>query len=125
MKLAYLPVILYTLQVLEAKKEGVTRIITVGDSITRGDHSSDPLSKSYPSQLMNMLNNKSKYEVINFGVDGKTMMKTGAGPYWNEQAYKDALNSEADIVIMMFGTNDSRINQWNSTEFHDDYIEMI
>ena len=72
-----------------------------------------------------MLNDKSKYEVINLGVDGKTMMKTGAGPYWNVQAYQDALNSEADIFIMMFGTNDSTTGQWNPKEFHDDYIEMI
>ena len=33
--------------IFQAKKEGITKIITVGDSITRGAFSSDP-SKSYP-----------------------------------------------------------------------------
>ena len=55
---------------------------------------------------MDMLKDENKFEVINLGVSGRTMMKTGDFPYWNEQAYQDALNSEADIVIMMLGTND-------------------
>jgi hypothetical protein len=40
--------LLGTHHLLEAKNEGVTKIISVGDSITRGAFSSDP-SKSYPS----------------------------------------------------------------------------
>ena len=72
-----------TLPMLEPKKEGVTRIIAVGDSITEGMCSSDQ-SKTYPSQLMNMLKDESKFEVINLGLSGRTMMKTGDAPYWNE-----------------------------------------
>ena len=71
-----------------------------------------------------MLNDKDKYEVINLGLSGRTMMKTGDSPYWNEQAYQDALNSEADIIVMMLGTNDSKKYQWNRRQFHKDYIEM-
>ena len=56
-----------------------------------------------------MLKDESKFEVLNLGVSGRTMMKNGDFPYWNEQAYQDALNSEADVVIMMLGTNDSKI----------------
>jgi hypothetical protein len=40
---------------IEPKKEGVKRIITVGDSITAGSCSSDDKTKSYPAQLMQML----------------------------------------------------------------------
>ena len=74
---------------------------------------------------MDMLKDETKFEVINLGVSGRTMMKTGDFPYWNEQAYQDALNSEADIVIMMLGTNDSKIFQWNRKQYHNDYIEMV
>ena len=74
---------------------------------------------------MDMLKDETKFEVINLGVSGRTMMKTGDFPYWNEQAYQDALNSEADIVIMMLGTNDSKIFQWNRSQYHKDYLEMI
>jgi hypothetical protein len=52
-KLAFLPsfhhLLNITLPALEPKKEGVTRIITIGDSITLGSCSSDPKTKSYPS----------------------------------------------------------------------------
>jgi hypothetical protein len=33
---------------------------------------------------MNMLKDYTKYEVINLGLGGRTMMKTGDMPYWNE-----------------------------------------
>ena len=74
---------------------------------------------------MNMLKDDTKYEVINLGLGGRTMMKTGDMPYWNEQAYQDALNSEADIVIMMLGTNDAKTYQWTRKEYHNDYVEMV
>ena len=87
-KLGYLPTVNHllsaTLPALEPKKEGVTRIITIGDSITQGACSSDPNTKSFPSQLMDMLKDETKFEVINLGVSGRTMMKTGDYPYWNE-----------------------------------------
>ena len=51
-------------------------------------------------------------------------MKTGDYPYWDEQAYQDALDSEADIILLMLGTNDSKYFQWNQTEFVTDYLEM-
>jgi hypothetical protein len=36
---------------------------------------------------MQMLKDTEKYEVINLGLGGRTMMKNGDLPYWNEQAY--------------------------------------
>ena len=69
---------------LPPKAEGITRIVAVGDSITDGYLSSDRKTKSWPAQLMNMLYDTSKYEVINLGIGGRTMMKNGDYPYWNE-----------------------------------------
>jgi acyl-CoA thioesterase I len=85
-----------------------TKIVAVGDSITEGACSSDEGTHSWPAQLHNILNDEDKYTVKNLGVSGRTMMKNGDFPYWNEQAYQDALNSEADILILMLGTNDSK-----------------
>ena len=52
-KLAFLPsfhhLLNTTLPALEPKKEGITRIIAVGDSITEGFRSSYAKTKSYPS----------------------------------------------------------------------------
>ena len=36
---------------------------------------------------MKILNDPTKYEVINFGLGGKTMMKKGNDPYWDVQFY--------------------------------------
>jgi lysophospholipase L1-like esterase len=68
--------------------------------------------------------NDSTFEVINYGVSGRTMMKTGDYPYWNEEAYQLALASEADVVLLMLGTNDAKTYQWNETEYVADYLEM-
>lgn len=73
---------------ISQKTDGVKRIIAIGDSITEGFCSSDEKMKAYPVQLMNMLHDTSKYEVLNLGVGGRTMMKKGDYPYWNEAKYK-------------------------------------
>ena len=63
----------------------VTRIIAVGDSITQGWLKEGVHSDfSYPTRLREMLNDAKKYEVINLGLGGRTMMRTGDLPYWNE-----------------------------------------
>ncbi len=55
-----------------------------------------------------MLNNEEQFEVLNFGRNGRTMMKTGDKPYWNESAYKQVLKSKANYIVLMLGTNDSK-----------------
>ena len=69
---------------IEPKAWGKKRIIAVGDSITQGDCSSDQGKKAWPVQLMNMLSDTKTWEVLNLGVSGRTMMKNGDYPYWNE-----------------------------------------
>lgn len=98
----------WSLKYLTPKSSSKTRVIAVGDSITWGSCSSDPKSKAWPVKLMDMLWDSSKYEVINLGVGGRTMMKKGDWPYWQETQYKWALQSEADVVVLMLGTNDSK-----------------
>ena len=63
-------------------------------------------------------------EVINLGVSGRTMMKNGDFPYWNEPEYQKALKSEADIVVMMLGTNDAKTFQWDVEEYTKDFKVM-
>ena len=81
-KLLFIPTIHHyenrTLPRIDPKKEGVTRLITIGDSITSG-----PPTGDYPSQLMDMLKDDTKFEVVNLGASGHTMMKTGDAPYWD------------------------------------------
>ena len=41
------------------------------------------------SQLQELLGNQ--YDVRNFGVNGRTILKKGDYPYWETDAYKNAL----------------------------------
>ena len=60
------------------------KIIAVGDSITFGSCSSDAGTHSWPAQLTDILNDEKEFTVENYGVSGRTMMKTGDYPYWKE-----------------------------------------
>ena len=100
----------------------VTKVACVGDSITEGAGARE--GKSYPTQLQAMLGDE--WEVLNFGVGGRTLMKSGDRPYWEEEAYQEALESEADVVILMLGTNDSRPKNWeHKAEFERDYRKLV
>ena len=72
-----------------------------------------------------MLKDKSKVEVINYGVSGRTAMKKGDYPYWNENAFTQAKESNPDKVVMMLGTNDAKNFQWDQTAYMQDWLEMI
>ena len=110
-------------QDLPQKKDGVFRVIAVGDSITEGDHSSDPKKFSWPVQLQNMVDTDT-IEIVNLGVSGRTMMKNGDYPYWNEPQYQQALKSKPDAVVLMLGTNDAKTYQWDLEEYTKDFKEM-
>ena len=98
------------------------KVACIGDSITEGVGAER--RKSYPSQLQEMLGDK--WLVGNFGVSGRTLLKKGDFPYWNEAKYQDALKSEPDVVIIMLGTNDTKPQNWKfESEFVADYTELV
>ena len=96
----------------------------VGDSITFGAAIKDRGANSYPSQLQKMLGDG--YKVNNFGVNGATLLKKGDKPYWKLEAYKKALGSKPDLVIIKLGTNDTKPQNWkHKNEYKADYKELI
>ena len=52
------------------------------------------------------------------------MVRTGDMPYIEREAYKNALASQPDIVIIQLGTNDSKPQNWNEEQYIADYVEM-
>lgn len=101
-----------------------TKIACVGNSITYGMGVFNRVQNAYPQQLQNMLG--SGYKVKNFGVSGTTLLKNGGKPYWNTQAYKDALAFKPDVVYIKLGTNDSKkVNSPFYKEFKSDYKDLI
>ena len=100
------------------------RVACVGDSITYGHGIKDRLHDAYPGVLSTMLGEK--YDVRNFGVSGTTTMMGTDMPYMNEQAYKDALEFNTQIVTIKLGTNDSKPYNWKESEhFKQDLKTLI
>jgi hypothetical protein len=52
-------------------------------------------------------------------------VRTGDMPYIERKSYKDALNSEPDVVVLQLGTNDSKAKNWNLQQYIADYIDMV
>ncbi|GAB4107679.1 hypothetical protein GCM10028791_01250 [Echinicola sediminis] len=67
-----------------------------------------------------------EYLVKNFGVSGRTLLKKGDHPYWNEPQFQQVQEFDADIIVIKLGTNDSKPQNWKyGNEFVADYIDMI
>jgi len=116
-----------------------THVVCVGDSITEGFASSNPATKSYPAQLQGLFG--SQVMVKNTGHSGTTMLSDGFGdsPYEDTYEYQAATsfvkgagaNAVVDVIIM-FGANDSKPQNWtpsgkpkNDQQFLKDYRAMV
>ena len=98
-------------------------ILCIGDSITEGSGLKQFSRRAYPAVLDSMLG--PGYRVVNLGRGGATMLKSGDLPYWNTQDFLNLFDYQADIVIVMLGTNDTKPHNWNEGEFAKDFQAMI
>jgi lysophospholipase L1-like esterase len=99
------------------------KVACVGDSITAGYGLSDPGTQSYPAQLQAILGGG--YSVGNYGNSGTTALKRSDNTYWNSWAYRNSVQSNPNIVVIMFGANDSKSWNWNAANFDSDYRTLI
>ena len=62
----------------------------------------------------------------NFGVSGRTLLKKGDFPYWNEPQFQEVKDFSPDVVLIKLGTNDSKPQNWaHKAEFVQDYLDLI
>jgi lysophospholipase L1-like esterase/poly(3-hydroxybutyrate) depolymerase len=107
----------------EAQAEKI-RVACVGDSITFGAGIKDRANMAYPVQLGKLLGEG--YDVRNYGVSARTMLRKGDHPIQKEKAYAKALAFAPDVVIIKLGTNDTKPHNWkHKAEFADDTRAMI
>ena len=91
------------------------RVACVGDSITFG---------GYPLELQNMLG--FSYQVKNFGVCGATVSQNSTIPYMDQPEFKEVLEFDPDIVVVMLGTNDANPEiTYSGDNFVSDYAQLI
>ncbi len=91
----------------------LTTICCIGDSITYGSQSTDPIYLSYPANLQRML--WTECVVYNYGKGGRTLRsdlkdENGNNPAWVLTAEHNncmANETKYDYVLIMLGTNDS------------------
>ena len=115
---------------------GVKIVACVGDSITEGIHASNPDVTGYPALLQHMLG--SDYLVINCGKSGAYALSPDSPynarakyenyPYYpNTREYEVLKASQADIIIVMLGTNDCRSLTEAAAveEFKESYKSLI
>lgn len=117
--LLLIPMLFLTLCVFGQAK---IKVACVGNSITQGPGRDNP--DSYPLQMHAILGDG--YEVKNFGVSGRTMLKRGDYPYWNEPQFEEVKSFQPDILVIKLGTNDSKPQNWQyKDDFVNDYVALI
>jgi acyl-CoA thioesterase I len=114
--------LLSTLISVLAFAQNPVKIAFVGNSITQGPGRDN--AGSFPLQVGAMLGKD--YEVKNFGVSGRTLLRKGDYPYWNEPQFKEAKAFAPDVVVIKLGTNDSKPQNWaHKADFVKDYLDLI
>lgn len=102
--------------------QGPIKVAFVGNSITQGPGREHP--ESFPLQVGRLLGEP--YEVKNFGIGGRTLLKKGDFPYWNEPQFQEVKDFRPDVVLIKLGTNDSKPQNWaHKAEFVQDYLDLI
>lgn len=123
----HVPSIFVALSILAASSKllaAPTKVACIGDSITEGSGLPNPAVDAYPAKLQRLLG--TNYQVRNFGVSGRTLLKKGDYPYWKEAAFKASHDYAPDIVTIKLGTNDSKPYNWrHGTNFLSDFEELI
>lgn len=111
----------------------IIRIACVGDSLTEGigatGWQNDDYTYSYPQQLNHILG--TDYKVGNFGKGGSYVYyyedRTESLWYPNTVQYTLSNQFDADIVIILLGTNDARVmnNLADSNAFKAEFTKIV
>lgn len=63
-----------------------------------------------------------RWEVHNFAFPGATVRRGGENSVWEQAALTAALDFDPDVVVFVFGTNDSKRENWrDAATFENDY----
>ncbi len=105
-------------------QEGQIKVACVGDSITYGHSVSGWGQNHYPAVLQDILGDA--YHVANFGVSGACVNKNGNKPYIKRPIYEESIKYDADILVLMLGSNDSKPRNWIDVDtFLAEYQELL
>ena len=101
----------------------MTKVACVGDSITWGFTLLKPWKQSYPALLQEKLG--PDYEVRNFGFNDASARYDADTPYVRKRVYRESLDWSPDVVLIMLGTNDTKVRNWDPAIFRRDYSRLV
>ena len=99
------------------------KVACIGDSITWGFMLLNPRKWNYPTRLQELLGNG--YEVRNFGYNDASVQFDADTPYVRKRVFRNSLEWNPDIVLLMLGTNDTKRRNWDSVRFRKDYLRLV
>ncbi len=104
-------------------KAGQVKIACVGDSTTYGHGISGWPKNSYPTVLQNLLGDD--YHVNNYGVSSFAVQESADRSYRTLPHYQESLDYDADIVVFMMGSNDSKPQNWKGADAFRTDLESL
>ena len=103
---------------------GQIKVACVGDSITYGHGVSNWPENNYPTVLQGLLGDG--YHVNSYGVSGRAVHPNSDQPYTALDHYQQSLAYDADIVVFMMGSNDSKPENWfGAEEFKTQLLALL
>ena len=105
-------------------KDGQIKVACVGDSTTYGHGISNWPQNNYPTVLQNLLGEK--YHVNNYGVSSFAVQEDADCSYRTLAHYQESLKYDADFVVFMMGSNDSKAQNWKDEDaFREDLLSLL
>ena len=105
-------------------KEGQIKIACAGDSTTYGHGISGWPRNNYPTLLQNLLGEA--YHVNNYGVSSFAVQAGADRSYRSLPHYQESLAYDADYVVFMMGSNDSKPENWKGeAAFKEDLLTIL
>ena len=105
-------------------KEGQIKIACAGDSTTYGHGISGWPRNNYPTVLQNLLGDA--YHVNNYGVSSFAVQEDADRSYRTLPHYQESLAYDADYVVFMMGSNDSKPENWKGADaFKADLLSLL
>lgn len=105
-------------------KEGQIKIACAGDSTTYGHGISGWPKNNYPTVLQNLLGDA--YHVNNYGVSSFAVQESADRSYRTLPHYQESLAYDADYVVFMMGSNDSKPENWKGADaFKTDLLSLL
>lgn len=104
--------------------EGQIKVACVGDSTTYGHGITNWPKNNYPAVLQALLGEG--YHVNNYGVSSFAVQEDADRSYRTLPHYQESLAYDADFVVFMMGSNDSKPENWKSAEaFREDLLSLL